>query len=203
MTNKALRAVRFVSVSLFSLVALGATATAIAQVVPKALVTSDVEEIYIARSILESREMSSTPFCAKARTGFDGAFADAQYSFQSVATRGSDGLVIDANVQKIGSFHACFGPTSDPAVMTFYAEGALATITLTGRGECRNAKRDYPEQGMIVMRCFLDLSDISGGRIGGQLTTNTINSRSAFGDKTDPPGYTQSSIATIRLWRAR
>ena len=85
--------------------------------------------------------------------------------------------------------------------MTFYGEGALGAVTFTGRGECRYAKRDYPEQGLLVMRCFLDLSDISGGRIGGQLTTNTMNSRNNLGDKTDPLGYTQSSIATIRLWK--
>jgi hypothetical protein len=203
MINKTLRAVRFVSGSLFALTALGATGMAIAQAGPKPVVASDVEEIYIARSILESRQMSSTAFCAKERTGFDAAFADAQYAFQSIATRGSDGLITDANVQTIGRFHACFGPASDPALMTFYAEGGLGTVTFAGRGECRYAKRDYPEEGMIVMRCFLDLSDISGGRIGGQLTTNTMNSRNAFGDKTDPAGYTQSSIATIRLWRPR
>ncbi len=38
---------------------------------------------------------------------------------------------------------------------------------------------------MVVQRCFLDLSDVSGGRVGGQLTTNTMDSRNVLGDKTD------------------
>lgn len=161
-----------------------------------------VEEIYIARSIRESR-VWPTAFCEKARTGFDNAIAEDQFTFQSTATRGSDGLMIDTNVQTIGRIKACFGVTSDPALITFYAEGALGTVTFTGRGECRTVKQGYPEPGMIVMRCFLDLSDVSGGRIGGQLTTNSMASRKDLGDKTDPLGYTQSSIATIRLWKPR
>ena len=161
-----------------------------------------VEEIYIARSIPESSPPASA-FCAKARTGFENAMLENQYTLQSTATRGSDGLMIDTNVQTIGRIHACFGPTSDFALANFYAEGALGTVTFTGRGECRNAKLAYPEAGINVVRCFLDLSDVSGGRIGGQLTTNSITSRNNLGDKTDPPGYTQASIATIRLWRPR
>ena len=39
--------------------------------------------------------------------------------------------------------------------------------------------------------------------MGGQLTTNTIGSQNALGAVTDPPGYVQSSIATIRLWKRR
>jgi hypothetical protein len=29
-----------------------------------------------------------------------------------------------------------------------------------------------------------------------------MTSKAAFGGDTDPPGYTQASIATIRLWRS-
>jgi len=79
----------------------------------------------------------------------------------------------------------------------------LHTVTFTGRGECRLAKRDYPEPGIVVVRCFLELSDLPSGYVGGQLTTNTITSRIRLGDKSDPPGYTQPSIATVRLWRRR
>ena len=163
---------------------------------------SHVEDIYIARSMRESRG-APTAFCAEARTGFDNSRSEDQYTFRSTTTRGSDGLMIDMNVQTIGRLHACIGATSDPLLATFYAEGVLGTITFTGRGECRTAKRDYPEPGMVVQRCFLDLSDVSGGRVGGQLTTNTMGSRNVLGDKTDPPGYTQPSIATIRLWKHR
>ena len=98
---------------------------------------------------------------------------------------------------------ACFGSTSDPALRSFYAEGVLATVMFTGRGECRTAKEDYPEPGMRVVRCFLELRDLPSGYVGGHLTTNTMGSRNEPGEETDPPGYTQPSIATIRLWKRR
>ena len=36
----------------------------------------------------------------------------------------------------------------------------------------------------------------------GSLATNKINSKALIGAETDPPGYVQPSIATIRLWRS-
>lgn len=53
------------------------------------------------------------------------------------------------------------------------------------------------------MHCVLNLMDSAGFYVGGQLTTNTITSRNSLGTVTDPPGYTQASIATIRLWKQR
>jgi len=161
-----------------------------------------VEEIYVVRSMLESRG-APTEFCGEDRTRLGKAQVEDQYTFRSTAIRGSDGLMIDANVQTVGRLRACFGATSDPALPSFYAEGALGAVTFTGRGECRTAKRDYPEPGIVVARCFLELSDLPSGYVGGQLTTNTITSRIRLGDKSDPPGYTQASIATVRLWRRR
>jgi hypothetical protein len=49
----------------------------------------------------------------------------------------------------------------------------------------------------------MDLEALPDGYISGRLTTNTINSRASLGDRSDPPGFTQPSIATVRLWRAR
>jgi hypothetical protein len=161
-----------------------------------------VEDIYIARSMRESR-VTPTEFCAQARIGFDGARIEDQYTFRSTATRASDGLMVDTNVSAIGRLHACLGLTSDPITGNFYAEGILGTVTFTGSGECRTVKQDYPEPGMVIQRCFLELRDLPNGYVGGQLTTNSVNSRNVIGEKTDPPGYTQSSIATIRLWKRR
>jgi hypothetical protein len=61
----------------------------------------------------------------------------------------------------------------------------------------------YSVVGLRVQRCFLELSDLPSGYVGGQLTSNTINSRKNLRDKSDPPGYTQASIATVRLWKRR
>lgn len=159
-----------------------------------------VEDIYLARSIRES-QVKPTDFCAPARTGFADHSLEDRYSFQSVATRASDGLITDDNVDTIGHLRACFGPTSDPMTINFYAEGVLGGVNFSGKGQCLTARRDYPEDGLTVARCFLELRDLPDGYVGGQLTTNTMRSRTLIGPVTEPPGYTQMSIATVRLWR--
>jgi hypothetical protein len=111
--------------------------------------------------------------------------------------------VLDANVSTIGSIHACFGRTPNPAVLQFYGDLLLGDTAMKGFGECERGKSNPPEQGMSVARCFLDLSNLPPDYIGGQLTTNTMNSRKLLGTESDPIGFTQVSIATIRLWRKR
>jgi hypothetical protein len=102
---------------------------------------------------------------------------------------------------------------SQPAVATEVEEIYIArsvresrnppTEFCKGLGECRLTKTDFPEKGMSAWRCFLDLSNLPSGYVGGQLTTNTMNSRNTLGMESDPGGYTQPSIATIRLWKKR
>ena len=60
---------------------------------------------------------------------------------------------------------------------------------------------DFPEPRLFPVRCQLTLRDLPLPFVGGLLTTNTMTSAAAFGDVSDPAGYTQASIATIRLWR--
>ena len=76
-------------------------------------------------------------------------------------------------------------------------------MSLVGRGQCRTTKRDFPETGFTLFACQLDLTGLPAEYVGGQLTTNTLQSRTTLGADTDPPGYTQPSIATIRLWKKR
>ena len=59
------------------------------------------------------------------------------------------------------------------------------------------------EKGLTANNCFLDLSRIPRPYLGGLLTTNSMVSLNTLGLETEPRGYTQSSIATIRLWKER
>lgn len=163
---------------------------------------SELEEIYVARSVRESR-IPPTAFCAGTKTGFNSDAFEDRYTLRSIASRASDGRIVDANVSTIGMGHACFGRTPDPAILNFYLELQLGKAMLTGIGNCRVTKSGFPEQGLIVWHCFLSLSDPFGEYVGGQLTSNTITSRKELGLETDPVGYTQSSIAAIRLWKKR
>jgi len=160
-----------------------------------------LESIYVVRSWRESR-ITPTDFCNAARTGFRGATVEDRYTFRSVETQ-PDGLVRNANVRVVGQLHACFALSTNSGPIAFYANGSLGEVTFTGRGECRTARSDFPEQGLLVQRCHLMLEGLSHGFIGGHLTANTVNSRQPLGGTTDPAGYTQASIATMRLWRHR
>ena len=128
-----------------------------------------------------------------------------RYTFHSVATRTTDGLVTDADAGTIGELHACFGPLPDDAAsFNFYAEGKLNGVTFTGRGNCLSTRENYPEPGVSGFRCYLDLTDLPPDYVGGQLATNTIvRALTAPAGTPDPPGYVQQSIATVRLWKRR
>ena len=165
---------------------------------------SALEEIYVLRSIRE--QQAPTPdWCAPPRTGFEPFPKDAErfYSFWSVRSRPEDGRVVDAKQARVAELRACFGPTGELARQNFYAEVQLGAISFRGRGECLALAIDFPESGLFPVRCQLILSGLPAPFVGGVLTTNTMTSKAAFGGDTDPPGYTQASIATIRLWKAR
>jgi hypothetical protein len=152
--------------------------------------------------VRESR-VAPTEYCSRTKTGFISDFFEDQYTFRSTATSAYDGRLVDANIKTIGSGHGCIGRTADPSILNFYLDLQLGHTALKGIGECHLAKSDFPERGLIALSCFLTLSDPLGRYVGGQLTANSITSLKAVGLETDPSGYTQPSIATIRLWKKR
>lgn len=115
----------------------------------------------------------------------------------------ASGKVTDVSSVRAGTLHACFSPTPDSLIQSFYAEGEVGGVVVIGRGQCRTTKRDFPEAGMSVRTGQLDLAGLPMAYTGGQLTTNTLASRTIIGADTNPPGYTQISIATVRLWKKR
>jgi len=108
-----------------------------------------------------------------------------------------------ANVKTISNAHACVGQKADPAVFTFHMGMHLGRTAIAWTGECSQTKSDFPKKGDGAMHCVLNLIDSHDLYVGGQLTTNTITSINPVGTATDPPGYTQASIATMRLWKHR
>lgn len=165
---------------------------------------SDLEEVYILRSIRDPHEPVDN-WCARQRTGFESFLSDAErlFSFWSVRTRPEDGMVSDANARRVAELRACFGPTDERARQNFYAEIRLGSLAFRGKGECLALAIDFPEAGLFPVRCQLVLIGMPAPYVGGVLTTNTLTSRALIGGETDPSGYTQASFATIRLWKAR
>lgn len=163
-----------------------------------------LEDIHILRSIREPHQPADG-WCSSAKMGFEPFPADAErfYSFWSLRLRPENGKVVHSKDTRVAELRACFGATSEPARQNFYAEVKLGSIAFRGNGECLAIKINFPEAGLFPVRCQLVLSGLPAPYVGGLLTTNTLTSRAALGGDTDPPGYTQASIATIRLWKSR
>jgi hypothetical protein len=170
------------------------------QTLQRAAPQTQVEEIYVARSVSESRA-TPTEFCAPAKTGLVDPMVEGRYSFRSISINASDARVLDANVKPIGSGHGCFGPTIG-GIRKIYAELTIGSKTFIATGECRQ-KSDFPERGINEFHCSADLSAPDDQYVGGLVTLSSISSQKDVGLETDPPGYTQSSIATIRVWKKR
>jgi hypothetical protein len=168
---------------------------------PASASATGVEEIYIARSIVQSR-LTPTPYCAQEHVGFVGATVEQEFTFHSVTTRSSDGLLTNPKQNTIGNAHGCVGPSGDPVVLNFYLEGAVGATHFKAIGGCRWGMEN-PESGIRFLNCLLPLQDLPEGYVGGYLTSNSITSRQPVGEASEPFGYLQSSIATIRLWRRR
>jgi len=160
------------------------------------------EVIYVLRSIREEKA-PGVDWCARSRIGFEPFATDAErfFSFWSVHSQPEDGRIVDAKQKQVAQLRACFGATPERARQNFYAEIELGGMTFRGSGECLALMTDFPEPGLFPVRCQLVLSGLPAPFVGGLLTTNTITSGARFGGESDPPGYTQASIATIRLWR--
>lgn len=165
---------------------------------------SGLEDIYILRSIREQHQPADG-WCSAAKTGFEPMPKDAErfYSFWSVRTQPDDGRVVGTKEKRVAELRGCFGATAEPPRQNFYAEVKLGSLSFRGKGECLALNINFPEPGLFPVRCQLVLSSLPAPYVGGVLTTNTVTSQEAFGGDTNPPGYTQASIATIRLWKSK
>jgi len=188
---------------LFFLPALLLAGCAMKQVAAPSSLLNAREEIYVLRSIREPQP-SNSGWCTQERTGFAPlpVDADRKFTFWAVQTQPSDGKVVNAKANRATEVRVCFGPTNDRSVTNFYGEGTIGGMPYVGAGDCRMVAADTPEKGLVLLRCVLTLRGLPAPYVGGMLVTSTMGSKVALGDETDPPGYTQSSIATIRLWKA-
>lgn len=165
---------------------------------------TSLETVYVLRSTRDP-QLTGALGCAANRTGFAPYAADAErhYSFWSVQTDVGDGRVVNSAAQKVAILRGCFGATDDRVRQNFHADITLGTLHFSGQGECVALDLDTPEPGLTSVRCHLRLGALPAPYVGGLLTTNTLTSRASFGGASDPAGYTQASIATLRLWRQR
>lgn len=157
---------------------------------------STVEEIYVLRSLRQTR-VAATEFCAV----LEAPTSEDNYSFFAPSVNSESGQITNAKAKAVGKIHGCFGKSAEAGVFMFYGEFEVSGVTGKANGVCRSGKPDFPEAGLKTFACFFELTGLSAPYIGGQLTTNSVNSKNITGETSDPQGYTQVSIATIRLWK--
>lgn len=173
---------------------------------PEATASSAREDILVLRSLRVERNAKSE-WCTAERTGFEpvaGGFRfEDRYSMWSLTARPDLGRVVNAKSHVVGELRGCFAQTADPRTVLFYAESRIAELPLIGNGLCTMVRPDFPEKGIAGWRCHLEVRGLPAPYVGGLLTTNSVTSKQAIGDLSDPPGYVQASIATMRLWRTQ
>lgn len=165
---------------------------------------ASLEEIYVLRSIAERAEPIADA-CSAEKIGFEPfrTAGERFFSFWSMRTDPANGHVVEPQDQRTAQLRGCFGPGEEPARQRFHARIELGSSSFRGDGECRAVQIDFPQAGLFPVHCWLVLSELPAPYVGGLLTTNTLKTKSAFGGVSDPPGYTQASIATIRLWKSK
>jgi hypothetical protein len=163
---------------------------------------STVEEIYVAHSTRVSTTLPATAFCNKAPFK-GGAVLEAYFTWSSVETR-PDGRLSNPAVKTIGHIRACFGRGENPdsTLVNAYSEGTIAGVPYKGIGTCQDEVIE-PETGITQSRCFQELSGLPNNYVGGLILNSGIISQNQNGAVSSPPGYLQSGIATIRLWKKR
>ena len=154
------------------------------------------ELVYSLRSLRLSRQ---APTAACAAAGFTPVVEDFLV-FYSTRSRSRDGRIVNFSVRQVGSIIACFGLTSRPDLLNFYAPSIdIDGISASGTGECNYMYFNTPAQGSSYLRCFLRL-DVPGFS-GGFLATNTASGTEIVQSDVSHFGTHESSFAIVRLWR--
>jgi hypothetical protein len=157
---------------------------------PPAETPSPVEEVYLFRSLFEKITTSETEFCRR-EAPFTATVENA-YSLWSVESDAASGRVIAARRQRIGDLRACVGVHPDGRVR-LYALGTINGIAFRGEGD-QYASQQTDTVNSRVNRFLLER--LPPPYVAGLLSSNTVRTTPP-----DAPGYLQSSVGVIRLWR--
>lgn len=187
--------VRIALVSLTLLAVMGVATASAEQARPG---DSDVEEIYVLRSLRETR-VTPTEFCSP----LEAPTSEDYYTFHTLGLDAQTGRAASFSASSVGYIRGCFGKGANPSDILFYGEFEANGVKGKARGDCKSGPPEFPEQGLRLFACYFLLSDLPASYAGGQLTTNSVNSKNITGETSDPSGYIQVSVATMRLWKKR
>ena len=119
-------------------------------------------------------------------------------SLWSLEARASDGAIINSEIRKIGTAHACalIMSLAPGAEAPLYIELTVGDQFFRADGECRVTSNTIPQAGLILAGCSLKIQgDFSVGLTGGIATSNSVFN--PFG----PSGFQTGSIWTVHIYR--
>jgi len=119
-------------------------------------------------------------------------------SLWSSEARASDGTVMNDEIRRIGTAHACALITSlaPGAEAPFYIELTAGDQFFRADGECRVTSNAIPQPGLILAGCSLKIQeDLSAGLMGGIATSNSVFN--PFGLS----GFQTGSIWMVHIYR--
>lgn len=155
--------------------------------------TANSEDILLLRTKRASSAEGPGPECAQA------PFAVRQRDVYQLYAMTADetGLVTDPMAAPSHSFIACLGAFAEDGSFPMFSIGDLGG-GYTGLNRCGIEAANDPAEGSLLIHCSGRLQTAPEGYTGGHMTSSTLAPTAGE----DVPGYTTTSIVTMRLWRA-
>lgn len=157
--------------------------------------TTDAEDIFILRTKRVESAPGPAPDCERA------PFPVRQRDVYQLYSMGGDagtGLVTDPMAAPAHVFVACLGAFGEDGAFDMYSIGDM-NGGYAGANRCVIEAANDPTPGSLLIHCSGRMETAPEGYVGGYMTSSTL---APAGGAEDVPGYTTTSIVTMRLWRA-
>ena len=134
-------------------------------------------------------------FCATAPFPVNVVLNASAYATQA---RGVDGMIVNEDVQRVGTALACAQLTNfafPPGLQqNFYARFDLPEGSYTALGTCTLISNDVPRQGLVLAGCTLRVTAPPAGIAGGAATSLSVFNPFRL------PGFATGSYWTLQLY---
>jgi hypothetical protein len=115
----------------------------------------------------------------------------------SIATRASDGMVVQEQLQQVGIVSTCLRltfPIVEGTTVPFYALFELGGDSYTASGACRATSNGVPRSGVVLAGCALRLLTGPEGFVGGIATSASVLTLGQVA------GFQTGSFWTLRVY---
>jgi hypothetical protein len=151
------------------------------------------ERAYVVRTL---EDPSIDPIPPARCPGGPGILFNANGYAYPIATRASDGMVVQEHPKRVGVVRTCGRVSSiaEGATAPDYAEIELGGDSYTASGACRTTSIGVPQAGVVIAGCALRLQTGPDGFVGGIATSASVVLLGPV------PGFHTGSFWTLRVY---